>query len=288
MISPTTTVRVVDVHKRFGRISALAGVSLDAGSGVTGLLGPNGAGKTTLLQLLATVAVPDAGYLRLLGYDPAHDQQRTEIRRRLGYLPQEPRFHLRFSAFEFVDYVAILKEHTDRRARCREVRRVLEAVDLSAVAGKEIGALACGMRQRVALAQALLGKPKLLLLDEPTAGLDPEQRLHLRDLISRLGEDRTVVLATHQIEHIGALCHRVVVISAGAVRWDGAPQELANLARDKVWLAERRHPGAWRSWRTSEGYRHIGDPPNGAKLIDPTMEDGYLLLFSRESHRAMA
>ena len=282
-----TPVQVIDVHKTFGRTHAVDGVSLDLGLGVTGLLGRNGAGKTTLLRLLATVTTPNAGRLRLLGYDPADSRQRTEIRRRLGYLPQEPRFHVDFTAFEFVDYVAILKEHVDRRARHREVRRVLELVDLDAVTGVKIRALAYGMRQRVALAQALLGDPRLLILDEPTAGLDPEQRLYLLDLVSGLGEDRTIVLATHHIEDVGALCHRVVVMNAGTVIFNGSPRELADRARGRVWLtdAAQRKP---RSRRTSEGYRNIGEPPHGAQLVDPTIEDGYLLLLSGQAGKAAA
>ena len=283
MSSVNNTVQVVDVHKRFGRSRALVGVSLSLGPGVTGLVGPNGAGKTTLLQLLATVTTPNAGSLRLLGYDPADGDQRTEIRRRLGYLPQEPRFHLDFTAFEFVDYVAILKEHSNRRARHREVRRVLEAVDLAAVAGRKIRTLAFGIRKRVALAQSLLGDPRLLLLDEPTAGLDPEQRLHLRNLSSRLREDRTIIVASHLIEHMSWLCERVILMSAGRVKWDGTPRQLAGLARGQVWLADRPDAGAYRSWRTSEGYRHIGDCPEDVEPIEPTIEDGYLLLLSRNS-----
>jgi ABC-2 type transport system ATP-binding protein len=281
-------VQILDVHKRFGRTRALEGVSIGLQSGVTGLVGPNGAGKTTLLQLLATVAVPHAGSLRLLGYNPADSDQRTEIRRRLGYLPQELRFHLDFTAFEFVDYVAILKEHADRRARHREVSRVLEDVDLAAVAGRKIRSLSFGMRKRVALAQALLGDPRLLLLDEPIAGLDPEQRLHLRDLLSRLGEDRTIVGTSHQIEHMSWLCDRVVVMRAGTVRWDGTPQQLAHLAHGRVWLADRPQTRAWRSWRTQDGYRHLGDPPGGVEPVKPTIEDGYLLLLSEKMNYVVA
>ena len=288
MSAPTSTVQVIDVQKRFGRTTALAGVSLGLCSGVTGLVGPNGAGKTTLLQLLATVTVPHAGWLRLLGYDPADMDQRTEIRRRLGYLPQELRFHLDFTAFEFVDYVAILKEHSDRRARHREVRRVLEAVDLATVAGKKIRTLAFGMRKRVAMAQVLLGDPRLVLLDEPISGLDPEQRLHWRELISKLSEDRTIVVASHQIEHMSWLCDRLILMSAGTIKWDGTPRQLANVARGKVWLADQPQAGAWRSWRTCEGYRHIGEPPGGVEPTEPTIEDGYLLLFSGHSSRAGA
>src|SRR4051794_18635918 len=155
--------RVREVTKRLGGTDALAGVSLDIQPGVTGLLGPNGAGKTTLMRLLATVLAPDAGTLRLLGLDPADAGERPAIRRRIGYMPQEPGFHPRFTAFEFVDYVAILKEMTVRRARHDEVRRVLELVGLRDEAGRRIRALSGGMRRRVALAQALLGEPQLLL-----------------------------------------------------------------------------------------------------------------------------
>ncbi len=282
-------VQVVDVRKTFGRTRALAGVSFDAGHGVTGLLGPNGAGKTTLLRLLATVLAPDAGRLRLLGGDPGDSRQRVAIRRQLGYLPQEPGFHRNFTAFEFVDYVAILKEETDRAARHRDVRRVLAAVELDAVAGRKIRALSGGMRRRVGLAQALLGDPRLLLLDEPTAGLDPEQRLRFRDLISRMGEDRAVVLSTHQTEDVAALCSHVVVMDRGAVRFAGTPAALTALARGKVWLSDERPPEARLSWRTGEGrHRNIGDAPAGATLVEPTLEDGYLLLLGDQLLEAAA
>jgi ABC-2 type transport system ATP-binding protein len=161
-------------------------VSPDLDDGITGLLGPNGAGKTTLMRVLATVLAPDSGTVRLLGRDPADSRERPLIRRQLGYMPQEPGFHQRFTTFEFVDYVAILKEMTVRRERRDEVRRVLDLVGLGDVAQRRIKASSGGMRRRVALAQALLGDPRLVILDEPTAGLDPEQRLRCRELISRL------------------------------------------------------------------------------------------------------
>jgi ABC-2 type transport system ATP-binding protein len=215
------TVVVDAVAKTFGRTRALDGVSLDLGIGVTGLLGPNGAGKTTLLRILATVLAPNAGSLRLLGMDPADADDRVEIRRRLGYFPQEPGFFRGFTVFEFVDYVAILKEMIDARRRHDEVRRVVAEVGLEDVSGKKIRALSGGMRRRVALAQSLLGDPELLVLDEPTAGLDPEQRLRFRDVVSRVGEGRTVILSTHQTEDVAALCHRVVVIDRHAGRGAG-------------------------------------------------------------------
>ncbi len=274
-----TAVRVSDVTKSFGRTRALSGVSFGAGVGVTGLLGPNGAGKTTLLRMLATVLAPDGGSLRLLGRDPQDGADRHEIRRRLGYLPQEPGFHRGFTVFEFVDYVAILKELTDRRARHDEVRRVIREVGLAEVADRRIRALSGGMRRRVGVAQAILGDPELVVLDEPTAGLDPEQRLRFRDLVSRIGEGRTVLLATHQTEDVAALCRNVVVVDGGRVVFDGRPAELTATARGRVWLDGVRAPSAQLAWRTPEGeVRNIGDAPAGADTVAPTLEDAYLLL----------
>ena len=273
------TVDAEGIEKRFGRKAALRGVSLQAGPGITGLLGPNGAGKTTLLRILATVAAPDHGRLRVLGGDPGDTADRLSIRRRLGYLPQEAGLHLNFTAFAFVDYVAILKEMTDRRARHAEVRRVLDAVDLTPVSHRKIKGLSGGMRRRVALAQALLGDPALLILDEPTTGLDPEQRLRLRALLSDLAEERTVLLSTHQTEDVAALCQRVLVMNEGTVLYDGAARALAERARGKVWLSSERAPGAYLSWRTAEGrYRNIGAAPPHAELAEPVLEDAYLLL----------
>jgi ABC-2 type transport system ATP-binding protein len=276
----TLAVDVAGVHKRLGHTQALAGVSLQLGEGITGLLGPNGAGKTTLMRVLATVLAPDGGTLRLLGLDPADRVDRVRIRGRLGYMPQEPGFHKRFTAFEFVDYVAILKEMSVRRERHDEVRRVLDLVGLDAVAHRRIKALSGGMRRRVALAQALLGDPSLVILDEPTAGLDPEQRLRFRELISRLAADRSVLIATHQTEDVAALCRHVVVLRDGEAVFAGPPHELAQVARDRVWLSDTRTDDAELSWLTGDGrHRHVGrTPPPLVQLVAPTLEDGYLLL----------
>jgi ABC-2 type transport system ATP-binding protein len=275
-----TGVRVHEVTKTFGRTRALDGVTFTAGQGVTGLLGPNGAGKTTLLRMLATVLAPDGGRIQLLGRNPQDAADRLEIRRRLGYLPQEPGFHRGFTVFEFVDYVAILKELTDRRARHDEVRRVIDAVGLREVAGRKIRALSGGMRRRVGVAQAILGEPELVVLDEPTAGLDPEQRLRFRDLVSRIGEGRTVLLSTHQTEDVSALCPHVVVVDRGRTVFDGTPSALTGTADGRVWLSPDRTPAARLAWRTAEGdVRNIGDAvPAGAQAVRPTLEDAYLLL----------
>jgi ABC-2 type transport system ATP-binding protein len=283
------TIEVAHVTKRYGSTRAVDDVSLTAGHGMVGLLGPNGAGKTTLLRMLATVLAPDTGELRLLSRDPGRATQRTQIRRRLGYLPQEPGFHPSFTAFAFVDYVAILKELTERRARHDEVRRVLGVVGLEPVASRKVRALSGGMRRRLALAQALLGDPALLVLDEPTAGLDPEQRLRFRELVSRLGERRTVVLSTHQTEDVAALCQRVLVLDHGRVLVDGTPADVAQVATGRVWLSQAPPAGALVSWRTAEGrWRNLGTPPPGADLAPVTIEDGYLLLVGAHQQEAAA
>jgi ABC-2 type transport system ATP-binding protein len=273
------TIELTELRKLYGSTDVVDGLSLEIGPGVTGLLGPNGAGKTTLMRMLATVLAPTGGHMRLLGRDPADPGERTDLRRRLGYMPQEPGFHRQFTAFEFVDYVAILKEMTDTKARHREVRRVLEAVGLGDVTGRRIRKLSGGMRKRVALAQALLGDPQLLVLDEPASALDPEQRMRFRALASELGEGRTVLVSTHQTEDVAALCQRVIVLRDGRAAFDGTPGQLSGLALDRVWIDDVRDHNAQLSWRTAEGtHRHIGDPPPGARLAEPTIEDGYLLL----------
>lgn len=280
----TTTVEVVELAKRFGSTLALDGVTMRLEPGVTGLLGPNGAGKTTLLRILATVLAPDSGEVRLLGYRTDSPAALRAIRQRLGYCPQEPGFYGHFSAFDFVDYIAILKELDDRTARRDEVRRVLTTVGLEDVMHKKIRALSGGMRRRVAIAQALVGEPDLLILDEPTAGLDPELRLRFREVLSRRRDSQVVVLSTHQTDDIAAMCQRVVVIDAGAVRFDGTPAELAARAEGHVWVDDHVDPSAQLSWIDALGqHRHIGSPPIGATLVSPTIDDAYLLLVGRNA-----
>jgi ABC-2 type transport system ATP-binding protein len=281
------TVSAIGLSLRFGRTRALDGVEFTLADGVTGLLGPNGAGKTTLLRILATALPADAGQLRILGCDPSTAAGRLAIRRRLGYLPQNPGFHPHFTAFEFVDYIAILKEIV--RGRHEEVRRVLHQVGLDDQRGTKIKALSGGMRQRVGLAAALLGEPALVILDEPTVGLDPEQRLRFRELIADSGEGRTVLLSTHQTEDVMTVCQRVIVLDHGQIRFEGEPGALAAVAAGRVWTSAARAPGALAAWRTSSGaYHNIGDPPPGAQLIDPTIEDGYLMLIDAAAVRERA
>ena len=276
----TTTVQLTGITKRYRGTTALDGVDLSFRPGITGLLGPNGAGKTTLLRIIATVLAPDEGGVHLLGRSPDAPATLAEVRRQLGYLPQEMGFPRGFTGFAFVDYMAVLKEWTESGSRHDEVRRVLGLVDLADVATKRVRALSGGQRRRVALAQALLGDPALLLLDEPTTGVDPQQRVSLRQGLSRAGERSTVLLSTHQTEDVAALCDRVVVLDQGSIRFDGAVTDLVATAAGRVWLADAPDPAARASWRTGTGrHRNVGAAaPPGAEATEPTLEDAYLLL----------
>ncbi|MGD9571155.1 MAG: ATP-binding cassette domain-containing protein [Thermoleophilia bacterium] len=281
------------VTKRFGGTTALDDVSLEIGHGVTGLLGPNGAGKTTLIRVLSTVESPGAGEVRVMG-TPATGglAQRTEVRRRIGYLPQELGFPGRMTAFGFLDYIAVLKEWDQTAARHAEVRRVLGLVGLGERATRRVRTLSGGQRRRLALAQAFIGDPPVLILDEPTTGLDPEQRADLRALLSARGDTGAVLLATHQTEDVAALCERVVVLAGGRVLFDGPVTAMVGAAAGSVWLGDREVPGARVSWRTGTGrVRSIGGTPGpDAVAAEPTVEDAYLLMLGRRpgSGRAVA
>jgi ABC-2 type transport system ATP-binding protein len=278
----TATVAADGLTKSFGSTRAVDGLSLSLSRGIVGLLGPNGAGKTTLLRMLATVLAPDDGALSLLGRDPSSPAERLEIRRRLGYLPQSPSLYPGFTAFDLVDYVAVLKEHTDAGWRRDECRRVLDAVGLSDQMHRKIKTLSGGMRQRVALATALVGSPELLVLDEPATGLDPDQRIRLRSVLSRAAAGGTVVLSTHNTAEVAALCQSVYVMLGGRIRFEGTPAQLAAVAAGRVWEDEREDERAMRSWQTAEGtFRHLGEPPAGAQIVEPTVDDGYLLVARR-------
>ncbi len=279
-------VELADVGKDYGTTRALQAVDLSLGTGVTGLLGPNGAGKTTLLRIVATSIAADHGRVRLMGLDPgAGHGDLTEIRRSLGYLPQELGYPGDMTAFGFVEYVAVLKEWDERRARHREVRRVLDLVGLADLSTKRVSRLSGGQRRRVGLAQAMVGDPALLVLDEPTTGLDPAQRATLRRTLSVAAQESTVLLSTHQTEDVAALCERVVVLAGGRVRFDGSVLDLVATAAGQVWLSDADVPGAPVSWRTGTGrYRIVGGArPPAAEAAEPTLEDAYLLMLGPEA-----
>jgi ABC-2 type transport system ATP-binding protein len=218
-------VEIAGVTRRFGRTQAVAGVDLSAGPGVFGLLGPNGAGKTSLLRMMATVIPPSSGRLRLLGRDPGGYGPRREIRRRLGYLPQNLGYYPSFTVAEFVEYFALLKEMPSARVPAA-VAAAIERTGLGDKARARLRTLSGGMLRRAGIAQAIVNEPELLLLDEPTAGLDPEQRVAFRALLRECGEHATVVVSTHLVEDVGAACTDVALMNQGKIVFHGTPAEL--------------------------------------------------------------
>ncbi|MFF0157651.1 ABC transporter ATP-binding protein [Streptomyces sp. NPDC005263] len=223
-----STIRVTGLHVRHRRTVALDSVDLDFGPGVHGLLGPNGAGKTSLIRVLATVAAPSGGRVELLGDDVSEHRERAAVRRRLGYLPQEFGYYPGFTVREFVAYVAWLKEMPVAEVPAA-VERAVTRVGLADRVDAKVKTLSGGMVRRVGIAQAIVNEPDVLLLDEPTAGLDPEQRVEFRELLRELGGSSTVIVSTHLVEDVMAACTEVTLLESGRVAYRGTPESLSAL-----------------------------------------------------------
>ena len=274
------TVSLVDVTYRYGDRTVLDIDRLVVSPGATAVLGPNGAGKSTMLRLLATLASPATGSVTVAGGDLADPAQRLAVRRRLGYAGQLDQLPGRMRVREFCDYVAALKEIGPRRRRIRWTGHVLGAVGLSEQAGDRIGSLSGGMRRRLVLAQALLGRPDLLVLDEPLVSLDSEHRAQVVRLVAESAEQRTTIIATHHTDEIAAVCDQVVVLVGGRVAYAGSPVELAGRAAGRTWetSAAVDHPSA-RAVAPGR-YRVVGWQPAGGSGVDPTVHDGYLAVLN--------
>jgi ABC-type multidrug transport system ATPase subunit len=226
--APTTyawEIHTKDLHVRAGRRMAVNGLDLSLALGVHGILGPNGAGKTTLIRSLATVLQPAKGSLELLGLRPAGRDLRV-LRREIGYLPQQFGFYPRFTVREFVEYMAWLKE-IPKAAIPGAVQRAIDRTDLSGRADDKMKTLSGGMLRRAGIAQAIVNDPRILLLDEPTVGLDPAQRMQFRDLLRSLTTDTCVVVSTHLVEDVATACTDVLLMDEGRVVFQGTPAELA-------------------------------------------------------------
>lgn len=223
---------ILHVSKQYKNgVTALEDVSVCVGSGVFGLLGHNGAGKTTLMKALVTVLKPSAGAIRVCGFDTA--TQGKEVRARVGYLPQELAMYPSLSVWDFVNYMAQIKGIRDKKA----VSAVLEEVEMLEFSRRKIGQLSGGMKRRVGIAQALIGNPPILVVDEPTAGLDPEERVRFRGLLSRYAsEGRTVLLSTHIVEDIHQLCGELAVLRKGRLFYAGTSAALLERVKNKVKL----------------------------------------------------
>ena len=235
MSTLTLTVDGVSLRYRNG-VQALDDVSLVIGRGVFGLLGPNGAGKSTLMRILATLQSADRGEVRFAGIDVLRCQE--EVRGMLGYLPQDFGVYPRVSAETLLDHVAVLKGITDRRARRAEVERLLVRTNLWPLRRRPLGSLSGGMRQRFGIAQALLGSPRLVIVDEPTAGLDPEERTRFLDLLAEVGEEAVVILSTHLTEDVANVCGAMAVLSGGRVLLAADPRDAVRRLRGRLWTAE--------------------------------------------------
>src|SRR5690625_4319091 len=198
-----------------------------------GLLGPNGAGKTTLMRILATLIPKSGGRVRIGSFDL--ESEPHKVREILGYLPQAFNTYRNFTAAEVLDYVALLKGIVDTKERRKVIDAVLEQVNLSRRSRDKVGTYSGGMKQRVGIAQALIGDPKLLIVDEPTAGLDPEERIRFRNLLGEISGDRIVILSTHVVADIESVCTDLAVLNQGRLLYRGTPEALARRAEGKVW-----------------------------------------------------
>jgi len=217
---------------------ALRGIDLDVGEGMFGLLGPNGAGKTTFLSILVLVQEPSAGSRRYEGLDAAAPQARPEIRRRIGYLPQDFRPLAHLTGEEYLAHCGALREmRLSRRELSQRIARLLAEVDLTHAAKRRAGTYSGGMCRRLGLAQALIHRPRFLIIDEPTAGLDPEERIRFRSLITEVAETTAVLLSTHIVEDIEATCPRIAILAQGALLFDGEPGLLMRQAAGRLFLA---------------------------------------------------
>ncbi|HLX07015.1 MAG TPA: ABC transporter ATP-binding protein [Thermoanaerobaculia bacterium] len=272
-----------------GPVTALAGIDLDVPPGMFGLLGPNGAGKTTLMRIVAGLLEPTSGSVTLDGEDVVADPRR--IRQRLGYLPQEFGFYPHLTGEKMLVYLLQLKGVEAPGGRERLAGELLERVNLSAAAGRKLKAYSGGMRQRLGIAQAIAGEPRILIVDEPTAGLDPEERMRFYRLLAELAADRIVLLSTHIVEDVAVLCPRFAIIRAGRLVEETSPGAAraaieGRIFEGRVGRGDLEALGRERQVIQAvlvEGENRVrvhvpeGAPPPGFRAVGATLEDAYLL-----------
>ncbi|HWK88671.1 MAG TPA: ABC transporter ATP-binding protein [Longimicrobium sp.] len=267
-------------------VHALKDVSLTIQPGMFGLLGPNGAGKSTLMRILATLQEADSGTAHLGGVDVLCDKD--AVRRTLGYLPQEFGLYPKVTAAEMLDHFAVLKGVVDARERRETVRSLLEQTNLWDARFRRLGTFSGGMRQRFGIAVALIGDPRLIIVDEPTAGLDPAERVRFLNLLSALGENAVVILSTHIVEDVSDLCTRMAIIDRGRIRLEAEPQAAVQALRGRVWRREvpreelpafeARHPVILTTLAAGRTLVHVhGDAPpdDSFEPVEPDLKDVY-------------
>lgn len=284
--------RIRDLRKTYPNgVQALRGISLDIPPGMFGLLGPNGAGKSTMMKIMATLLNPDSGSIELDGVDVV--SRKHSARSMLGYLPQEFGLYPTLTAEQTLDYMARLKGVVIARERRALVDALLEKVNLASVRGQRVGGFSGGMRQRLGIAQALIAQPKLIIVDEPTAGLDPEERVRFHNLLAEIADiDTVVILSTHIVSDVSNLCGRMAVLRQGEILADCAPQEALRRIRGVIWEARlpRARVAALKSRLkilTSQAFEGevrirvhstIRPPEEAFQPATPTLEDFYFTL----------
>lgn len=279
-----------NLSKNYGKKSALKNVSVTIHSGMYGLLGRNGAGKTSLMRILATLSVPSSGEISMNGIPI---KETTKIREIVGYLPQDFSFYRNMSVYGAMDYLGLLSNIPDK-VRKERISALLEQVNLKENVRTKVKALSGGMKRRLGIAQALLHNPQILIVDEPTAGLDPEERIRFRNLLSKFAEDRIVILSTHISSDVESSCENIGVLDNGRMIWSGGTEELVKQAEGKVYLisAVKKKDKLIKEKYTvlniiasgsGTQYRVLSDTPPEEKHIlqDPTLEDGYMYLLSQ-------
>lgn len=279
-----------NLSKNYGKKSALKNVSVTIHSGMYGLLGRNGAGKTSLMRILATLSVPSSGEISMNGIPI---KETTKIREIVGYLPQDFSFYRNMSVYGAMDYLGLLSNIPDK-VRKERISALLEQVNLKENVRTKVKALSGGMKRRLGIAQALLHNPQILIVDEPTAGLDPEERIRFRNLLSEFAEDRIVILSTHISSDVESSCENIGVLDNGRMIWSGGTEGLVKQAEGKVYLisAAKKKDKLIKEKYTvlniiasgsGTQYRVLSDTPPEEKYIlqDPTLEDGYMYLLSQ-------
>lgn len=278
------------VTKKYGSKIACDGISLTLKNGVYGLLGANGAGKTTLMRMMCGILNPTSGSIAYDGIDVLQE----EYRELLGYLPQDFGYYPEFTAQDFMMYIAALKGIPRNRAKGKTAA-LLEMVSLKNEAKKKIKTFSGGMKQRLGIAQALLNDPKILVLDEPTAGLDPKERIKFRNIISRMGADRIILLSTHIVSDIEHIANTILVMKDGQMIHEGSLEEIIAVIRDKVWIlsVSAEEADEYSAKYPVINARNEGDqvllrlvsegkPCEGAENVEASLEDLYLYYFSAE------
>lgn len=287
---------IADINKTYKNgVKALQGISLTINQGMFGLLGPNGAGKSSLMRTLATLQEPDSGQVL---FDNVNIHQQPQwLRGQLGYLPQDFGVYPRLSAIDLLEHLAVLKGLTDAKARREQILALLDQTNLYKVRKQSVASYSGGMRQRFGIAQALLGDPKLIIADEPTAGLDPLERNRFHDLLSEIGEQVVVILSTHIVEDVYDLCPEMAVIGQGRVLLQGRPATLMSALEGRVWsktVTKEELTMYEAEWAVLSSRRVAGRlqihvfsderPATGFDPLSPSLEDVYFSVLSGTPH----